>query len=151
MASVPSAHLVIFVAAILMSAGLVGVIVDSAERYADSVDTSQSEYAKDVSTEIEIINDPGKPSATYDEVDDTLTLYVKNTGDRTIPAMADEITVLVNGTVHSVTAVTIHGDSKWRPGVVVELTVTVVLPSGSETRVVVDASGGRARYEFTSP
>ena len=150
MASVPSAHLVIFVAAILMSAGLAGVIVDGAERYAESVDSSQSEYAKDVATEVEIINDPGKSSASYDESDDTLTLYVKNLGDRTIPASPDEITVLVNGTHHPVRAVTVHGDSAWRPGVVVELTVDVVLPSSSETRVVVDVSGGQDRYEFTT-
>lgn len=150
MASVPSAHLVIFVAAILLSAGLAGVVVDSAERYADSVGSSQTEYAKDVATEIEIINDPGKPAASYDESTDTLTLYVKNLGDRVVPADPGEITVLVNGTRHPVSGVTVHGDSRWRPGVVVELTVDVVLPSNSETRVVVDVSGGRDRYEFTT-
>lgn len=150
MASVPSAHLVIFIAAILMSAGIAGVIVDGAEQYADSVDSSQSEYAKDVSTEIQIINDPERPAATYDEVDDTLTLYVKNVGNRIIPNDTGEMTVLVNGTRHQIRSVTVHGNSRWRPGGVVEITIDVVLPSNSETRVVVDVSGGNARYEFTT-
>ena len=150
MASVPSAHLVIFIAAIVLSAGFAGVVVDSAEQYADSIGRSQSEYAKDVSTEIQIINDPGAPAKSYDEVNDTLTLYVKNTGDRIIPAEPGELTVLVNGSRHPVRDVTVHGDSRWRPGTVVEITVDVVLPSGSEARVVVDVSGGRDRYEFTS-
>lgn len=150
MASVPSSHLVIFIAAIIVSAGIAGVIVDSAELYGDSLRQSQSEHAKDVSTEIQIINDPGTPSASYDEPSNTLTVYVKNVGDRIIPANADELTVLVNGTRHPVASATIHEDDRWRPGSVAELTVDVVLPSNSETRVVVVVSGDRDRYEFTT-
>lgn len=150
MASVPSAHLVIFIAAVVVSAGIAGVIVDSAERYGHSIGESQSEYAKDVSTAVQIINDPGKPAASYDESADTLTLYVKNVGDRVIPAETEAVTVLVNGTRHPVGTVTVHGTSRWRPGTVAEVTVDVVLPSNSETRVVLVVSGDRDRYEFTT-
>jgi flagellar protein FlaG len=151
MASVPTAHLIIFIAAIIVSAGIAGVIVEGAEQYGESVGEAQSAYAKDVSTEIAIINDAGKPSGSYDEAGDTLTLYVKNVGGRIIPAESSQFSVLVNGTAHAVSAVTVHGDTRWRPGVVVELSVSVVLPSNSETRVVVVVSGDRARYTFTSP
>lgn len=151
MASVPSAHLVIFIAAILVSAGVAGVVVESAERLGESVGESRSEVAKDVATEVVVINDPGKPSASYDEAADELTLYVKNVGDRIVPSEPGEVTVLVNGTAQPVGSVTVRGDSRWRPGVVVELSVPVVLPSDVETRVVVVVSGDRSRYTFTTP
>lgn len=151
MASVPSSHLIIFIAAIIVSAGLAGVLVDSAERYGVSVRQSQTEYAKDVNTDIEIINDPGKPGGAYDEVSDTLSIYVKNVGDRIIPSNASEMTVLVNGTQIPIDNAAIHDGDRWRPGDVVELTVTVVLPSNEQTRVVVVVSGDRDHYEFTSP
>lgn len=150
MASVPSSHLVIFIAAIIVSAGIAGVIVDGAELYGDSLRQAQSEHAKDVSTEIQIINDPGTPAASYEESSDTLTIYVKNVGDRIVPANPDDLTVLVNGSRYPIASVTVHDDTRWRPGTVAELTVDVVLPSNSEARIVVVVSGDRDRYEFTT-
>lgn len=148
MASVPSTHLIIFIAAVIMSAGIGGVIVDSAERYGDSLQSSQSSEAAELETEIAIINDPEKPAASYDEVTDEMTLYVKNVGDRILPSDPDDVTVLVDGTAQPIDSVTVHGEDRWRPGVVVELTLTVELPSNSQTRVIVSVTGDEDRYEF---
>lgn len=150
MASVPSAHLVIFIAAIIVSAAIAGVVIEGAEQLGASLEQSQSDHAKDVATAIQIINDPAMPSATYDESDDILTLYVKNVGGRIIGAEPGEVTVLVNGTAQPVRSVTVHEETRWRPGSVAEVTVDVVLPSNSETRVVVVVSGGRGQFEFTT-
>lgn len=150
MASVPTAHLVIFVSVILSSAAVAGVVVEGAGVLGESVGVAQSEYAKDVSTTIAIINDPGAPAASYNGTSGELTIYVKNVGGRIVPADATEITVLVNGTRRPVVGVTVLDDTKWRPGVVVELTVEAQLPGNAETRVLVVVSGDRARYEFTT-
>lgn len=150
MASVPSAHLVIFIAAIIVSAAIAGIVIEGAEQLGASIGQSQSAHATDVATDIQIINDPGSPSATYDESDDTLTLYVKNVGDRIIESEPGAVTVLVNGTAQPVRSVTVHEETRWRPGVVAEVTVDIVLPSNTETRVVVVVSGGRDRFGFTT-
>jgi len=77
-----------------------------------------------LSTGIAIVNDPVRVPYAAGE----LTLYVKNTGSRTL--ITEELTVFVDGVHRSFTAELLDGETSWRPGVVAKLTVSVTLASG---------------------
>lgn len=151
MASVSSAHLVLFIAAVLIAAVLAGTATQSATRIGNAVEEQSEVQSDHTATELRIVNDPGAPAAAYDTANDTLTVYVKNTGDTTIPSSPSAVTVLVNGTRQPATTTTVLDADRWYPGALLRIDVTVSLPSDQRTRVVVDVNGGRDRFVFTTP
>ncbi|MDL0138838.1 flagellin [Halobacterium salinarum] len=152
MASVSSAHLVLFIAAILFSAALAGALTDSATIIGDSVNDAAGTDVAHANTAFSVVSDPGAPNSVYNDTTDTLTILVKNTGDSTPLSDPRDITVLVDGeyqTPASTAVVSANADT-WRPGTLLRVEVTVDLAPNTETRVVVDASGHRDHFTFTT-
>lgn len=125
MGSEVGSTLILFIAAIGV-AGLVAVgLTQAIGEMALSVDDQGQALADAIGTDVAIINDP--ENVPYDGVSDELTLYVKNTGSRTL--IDSELSILVNGRHESFNASVIDGDT-WARGAVLEATVDVDLGAG---------------------
>lgn len=151
MASVSATHLVLFIAAILISAAIAGTVTESATRVGSAIEAESGLEADHVDAEIEVVSDAESPSAVYNNTSDTLTLYVKNVGARTLPADPDDVPVLVNGEYQSDVETTVLEGDAWRPDALLRIRVTVSLPDGAQTRVVVTPTGARDLFVFTTP
>jgi len=151
MASVSSAHLVLFIAAVLFSAALAGTLTESATDLGESIEDAADNDATQTATAFQVVSDADAPNAVYDADTETLTLLVKNTGDTTIPSRPDDVTLLVDGAYQADVRTTAFDDDRWRPGTVLRLRANATLAPDTETRVVVDASGHRDHFVFTTP
>jgi flagellar protein FlaG len=152
MASVSASSLVIFIAALSIAAGVSGVMVDSVQDISQSISTHGEAVETQLDTDITIISDAGS-GAIYDGTNETVSVLVKNTGERRLPAESDHIDALFDGqyvssTEFSVTVVS-NADGLWRATDVVriELQLDGPLDSG-EHRVVVIVDGDREVLRF---
>ncbi|MFC7177018.1 fla cluster protein flaG [Halosegnis marinus] len=139
MASASVSTLVIFIAAVSIAAGVSGAMVTTVGGISDSLDDRGADVARSIDTDVEIISDPGS-GAVYDG-SDTVTLLVKNTGDRTIETEGTGIEVLVDGRYTTPDSVEVlGGDTAWREGAVVRVTVTRTLDAGDHRATVIVGS-----------
>ena len=149
MSGVSASHLVIFVASIVVAAGVAGTLVTQVDRVSQSI-TEQSEGVEEqIDTDVQIISDTGDGGSIYDSETGNLTLYVKNTGDSELDPTPDEIDVLVEGRFKPPADVArIDGaGTTWSPGSVVEITVEDVSIDGP-TRVTVAVRGNEDTIRF---
>lgn len=143
--SVPS--LILFVASIVIAAGVAGVLIDTVSGISGALDDRGADLAKEVRTDVEVISDGG--SDLYDAESTNLTVYVKNTGSRTIPADPAVFDVIIDGQYQSsVSMLVVDGDA-WRPSNVVQLSIDVSLSSGDH-RVLLAVDGDEEVFTFRS-
>lgn len=95
MASVSISHMVIFIASLVIAAGVVGTMVTGVERVNTALEDNSLDASEQLRTDITVISDSG--SEVYDPDDDTLTVLVKNTGTQPLPPDGTNLDVLVNG------------------------------------------------------
>lgn len=145
--SVPS--LIIFIASIVVAAGVAGVLVNTVSGISNALDERGVDVARDVRTDTEIISDSGGP--VYDDQNDTLTLLVKNTGLRTLPADAAAYDVIVDARYRTnVTVVTVYGGTEWRPNRVVEVEVGDLALDAGDHRVKFVVDGDEEVFRFNT-
>lgn len=142
----------------IVAAGVAGTLVTTVTDVSSSVSTQTGNTADAIDTDIAIISDAGS-DAVYDEDDEgdegdegdgTVTLYVKNTGEKTLASDGAGLDVLVDGEYVSSDEleIEIHGDDHWRSGAVAELKIDRTLETGEEHRAVVTKNDSRAVFEF---
>lgn len=138
MASVSASSLILFIAAVAVAATVSGVMVNTVADISDSMDEKGLDVSRDISTDVEIISDPGS-GAIYDDAAGEITLLVKNTGDRQIPASSAGVDVLVDGQFvdPANVSVAVADGSSWRSGNVAEVTVDRALAAGDHRAVVI--------------
>ena len=148
MASVSVSSLILFIAAMVLAAGVAGTMVDSVTDVSDALGTKSVDVARNIETEVNVISDPGS-GAIYDDGNASLTVLVKNTGSRALPASAEELDLLVDGQYVSPpdVGVTVVDGEAWRPGEVVRVTIDRSLAAG-EHRVVVIVGDDREVLTF---
>lgn len=145
MASVPISHLIIFIASIVVAAGVAGTLTTQVEGVSQAIDDQGLDVSQEIRTDIEVISDASS-NRVYDGTQ--LTLLVKNTGSRTLPDDAGQLDVLVNGTYQTDVTLTVLDDPAWEPTAVAEVTVSnVSLPPGDH-RVKVIVTGDEEVFEF---
>jgi flagellar protein FlaG len=108
-----------------------------------SVDVSQ-----EIETDVEIISDPGSPGSVYNETDAELTLLVKNTGSKSLPAEPKTFDVIVDGEYATSLTVTVVDGTSWSPGNVVRVNASGVDLGTGDHRVVVIVNGDREVLEL---
>ncbi|KAB1194559.1 flagellar protein G [Haloferax sp. MBLA0076] len=148
--SVPS--LILFIASIVVAAGVAGVLIDTVTGISSSVDERGGDVSTEIRTDIEIISDP--ESSVYDTGSGTLTVYVKNTGLRTLPATSGGFDVIVDSQYRSQSdvAVSVVDGTEWRPSNVVELEITnLTLTQSADHRLNVVVDGDEEVFEFYVP
>lgn len=127
MASVSVSHMILFIASMIIAAGVAGVFTSSVDDLAGAIEDQGPQVSDQVRTSIDIISDSGSDSI-YDDTEENVTLLVKNTGTNTIVPEERQIDVLINGQFTGADDLTVEtlGDSDlWRSNDVIRLTVTV--------------------------
>lgn len=151
MSGVSASHLVIFIASIVVAAGVAGTLVTQVDRVSTSIVSQNEDVEERIDADIRIISDTGSPDSIYDSGTDNLTLYVKNTGGTELTPNAGSIDVLVEGSFNSPDIVSrVDGQNdRWPPGTVLEVTVEGIDISG-DTRVTVSVRENEDTIRFTA-
>ncbi|GAB3023179.1 archaellum stator protein ArlG [Natronobiforma cellulositropha] len=150
MAADSISSLILFIAAMLIAAGVAGTLVTNVNQISNSVDTYSTDVRDQIDTDIEIISDAG--SGTVYDGNGTVTLYVKNTGDRTLENDTARLDVLVDGQYipRSDLDLSVLEGGSWRSGTVAQLEIATELEAG-EHRIVVGVDGDSEAFEFYTP
>ena len=145
MADVSIPSMILFIASIVVAASVAGVLVDTVGSVSSALDDRGADLATDMRTDVEIINDP--ESGVYDGTEN-VTLYVKNTGIRTLPPDPVIVDVIVDGQYRTDVHLTVVDGNEWRPHRVARVNVTVnsLTPGDHRVKFVVD--GEEETFEF---
>lgn len=150
MAGVSASHLILFIASMLIAASVAGVFTDTVGRLSQAISDQGLDVTQDVRTDIEIISDSGSSAVYNDSGNDNVTLHIKNTGSRTLPAEPDTVDLFVDGKYETDVTLTLLDDTdRWRPGGVVELEIHESLSSGDH-RIKVIVNSDEEVFEFRS-
>lgn len=148
-AETSSTHLIFFIVAMIIAAGVAGVIYTNVNAVVNSTQSASSTLSKQLQTDITIINDPGN----IPKSGDIYTFYVKNTGKSTLTT--ELVSVLINGVYipdDDVQKTVIDGGITpvWRTSEVLQLDVTYVsMPLGDNDLRVITENGVDDFLEFT--
>jgi len=142
--SVPS--LLLFIASIVIAAGVAGVLVDTVTGISGALDDRGADLSKEVRTDVEVISDEG--TDVYDEGAGNLTVYVKNTGLRTVPSTVDAVDVLLDGRYQTSTSMYVVSGDDWAPGEVVQLSVTGLSLTTGDHHLTVIVDGDEEVFRF---
>jgi flagellar protein FlaG len=93
MASQSVGSLILFIASLVVAAGVAGTLSTGVQRVSSSIDEGSLDTAQQIRSDIEIVNDPGR---NYNHNDD-LTIYVKNTGTQGILNESGSFSIIANG------------------------------------------------------
>ncbi|MDF9744659.1 flagellar protein G [Natrinema salsiterrestre] len=146
--------LILFIAAMLVAAGVAGTLVTNVNEISNSVDTKSGEMTDKIETDIEIISDPGSGAVYNSDGAENITLLVKNTGQKTLATDGTGLDILVNGSYVSSDefAITVQdGGGPWRDGTVAAIEIDRSLATGEEHRVQVTTNGAKEVFEFYVP
>lgn len=148
MASVSSSTLIIFIASLLVAASVAGTMTNGVQRLSGALSDRSVDVSQEIQTDVEIISDPGSPSAIYADDANNVTILVKNTGSETVAAVPDKFEVVVNGRFRTNVSVAVVDGSTWKPGNVARLNVSEVDLGAGDHRAVIIVNGDREVLEF---
>jgi flagellar protein FlaG len=94
MASVSVSHLIIFIASLVVAAGVAGTLTTGVERVSNAVEDGSLDVSQQVRTDIEIVSDPANPTI---DGNGNLTVHVRNTGSQAIFIRPDSVDMVLNG------------------------------------------------------
>ena len=153
MSGVSASHLVIFIASIVVAAGVAGTLVTQVDRVSTSIVSQNEDVEERIDTDIRIISDTGSDAIYNNDNNGNLTLYVKNTGGTELNVQEDDVDVLIEGSFNSPDTVSRVDDTidRWPPGTVIEVTVDSPDPTPSgPTRVTVSVRENEDTIRFTA-
>lgn len=143
-----SARLLLIIASILIGVAVAGAIVAQVQNATSAMGEGGQTASDELQSNVEIVNDPGARGSIYDEATDELSLHVKNTGGRTLPADAEVIDLLVDGKYQTAVDVTLFEGSRWKPDTIARLTTGYDLDRNETMRVIVRVSGAEDTFVF---
>lgn len=151
MASVSAAHLIIFIGALAVTGVFMGSFVDQTDQIMNAYSQKADKESAEIRTEIEIIDDP--QVSVYNDSANTVTVHVKNIGDRTLPTEPETIDVFIDGEYQPAEnlTITLPTESEWYEREVATITVSGISLSSGEHRVKIVVRGGEATFEFEEP
>ena len=157
MASVSTSHLIIFVASLVVAAGVVGTLTTGVDRVSSAVQDGSLDVSQQVRTDVTIISDPGS-NIVFDNGENVdVTVHVRNTGSQTIPARESAIDLFLNGQFQGEDdfVIEVQGTTDnpnvWRPDEVVEITITTEENNlDTDNRIFLTVNGDQEEFEFRS-
>lgn len=129
MSSEVGAGLVMFIAAVAVAGLAAAGLSKAVGQMATEIDNRGDTLADAIGSDVAIVNDP--ENVPYDSGTNTLTIYLKNTGSKTL--VDEELMLLVDGQHETFDARLLEGASRWSRGTVLEANVTIDLASGDHT------------------
>jgi flagellar protein FlaG len=146
-AAVPS--LLVFIASLLVAAGVAGVFSTELGGLSEDIRTLGPDVSDTVRVDLEVVTDPG--AQVYYPGASEVRVHVKNTGARTLSADPLDIDLRLDGTDQPASAleVTVLGGGDWSPGHVVRIDVAAAGLSSGTHRIAVGVDGYTEVFEFT--
>ncbi len=149
MASVSVEQLILFIASIVIAAGVAGVFTSNVDDLAGAIDDRGLEVSDDIRTSVEIISDSGA-DAVYNDTTGNVTLLVKNTGSSDLVADPSQVDVLLDGQFRTDVSVALaDGEgTSWGQTRVATVTITEADLSVGDHRVKLVVNGDEERFRF---
>ena len=150
MASVSASHLIIFVASLVIAAGVVGTLTTGVERVSSSIDDGSLDVSQQIRMDMSVISDPGEPSFNDDG---NLVIHVRNTGSQSVPIDTSAFDIVLNGDfIADFDVVDANNDDEtvWRPGEVVEITIGSENVDNGDNRLFLTVNGDEELFEFNN-
>jgi len=158
MASVSASHLIIFIASLVIAAGVVGTLTTGVDRVSSAIDDRSLDVSQQVRMDMAIISDPG--NAAYDS-GNNLTIHVRNTGSQGVPIEnAEAVDIVLNGKFVgngdlTITDANEGASNVWRPGDVVEIIIdndgdSYNIESTVDNRLILTVNEDEETFEFTT-
>ena len=152
MASVSASHLIIFVASLVIAAGVVGTLTTGVERVSSSIDDGSLDVSQQIRMDMSVISDSG---FVYDS-SNPVEIHVRNTGSQSVPIEESSIDVVLNGQFlvgdEDFTVDDANGDENiWRPGNVIRITITNtdhINSDNGDNRLFLTVNGDEELFEF---
>lgn len=150
MVSVPSTHLVLFIASIAVAAGVAGAFTTEASRLSGTIEEVGLDLSDAVDTDIEIITDSG--SEVYNDDSGNVTVHVQNRGENTLSTDVEQIDVFLDGEYQPAAnlSVSVLDGSTWAPDEVVRLNISAPTLSKADHRLKVVVDGDAEVFEFNT-
>jgi archaellum component FlaG (FlaF/FlaG flagellin family) len=149
-------RMIFFIGAVMIAAGVIGVIKTNVSSIKTSYSMSGSTQADKIKTQITIINDPTNiPMSSVGGVITTYyyNFYIKNTGKSALDPTS--VNMVIDGNYINTTGsqTVVNGGSIWYPTYVLRLndTTTIKLSSGDHTVRVVAGNGVFDTIPFIIP
>ena len=158
MASVPISHLILFIASLVIAAGVVGTITTGVDRVSAAVDDAGLDATEQLRTDVTIISDAS--AGVYNASEGNVTLLIKNTGTYRLAPDGSGLDVVFDGAYVPPSATTgelVSADdgAAWSRGDVLRLTVNATALDGTsgglengDHRVYVTVNGDEELFQF---
>ena len=151
MASVSASHLIIFIASLVIAAGVVGTLTTGVDRVSSAIDDRSLDVSQQVRMDMAIISDPS--NFEYDSGSDELTIYVRNTGSQGVPTEGSALDIVLNGEFIGNSRLTVEdvndaSSGVWRPNDVVSITITGVTSISGDNRLFLTVNEDEETFEF---
>ena len=160
MASVSASHLIIFIASLVIAAGVVGTVTTGVDRVSAAVEDAGIDATEQLRTDVTIISDAsaGVYNASGNE---NVTLLIKNTGTQRLRPDGSGIDVVFDGSYVRPSAiegelVSAGSGAAWSRGDVLRLTIDTDqldgtsdgLDPGTDHRVYLTINGDEELFQF---
>jgi len=157
MSGVSASTLVIFIASILVAAGVAGTLVATVGDISNSAETKGDAITESIDADFEILNDGGGGNFYKDGADTNITFYVRNTGSNALFQNKNDINVLINGQFVASDKLAIDSVANddgsadaWSQKEVLEIVVSLDRElNGSDNRLTVSTKGTERSIEFS--
>jgi flagellar protein FlaG len=147
MASVSVSHLVLFIASMIVASAVGVTFIGQADNLATALGAKGDDVSGEIRTDVEVISDPSSPVYNTSG-NENVTLLVKNTGSKDLPASGGFVDVIVDGEFASEVAVTVVDGPEWEETNVARLEVSAPnLPAGDH-RVKIVVGSDEEVFEF---
>ncbi|SDF68518.1 flagellar protein FlaG [Halorubrum xinjiangense] len=158
MASVPVSHLILFIASLVIAAGVVGTITTGVDRVSAAVDDAGLDATEQLRTDVTIISDSS--AGVYNASEENVTLLIKNTGTYRLAPDGSDLDVVLDGEyvrpgATSGELVSADGGNAWGRGDVLRLTIDVDAIEGrnggladGDHRVFLSVNGDEELFQF---
>ncbi|MDZ5811073.1 flagellar protein G [Halorubrum sp. AD140] len=160
MASVPVSHLILFIASLVIAAGVVGTITTGVDRVSGAVEDAGLDATEQLRTDVTVISDAS--AGVYNESgEENVTLLIKNTGTYRLAPDGSGLDVMFDGAYVPRDAtegelVSAGSGAAWSRGDVLRLTIDVSrldgtdegLEPGTDHRVYITVNGDEELFQF---
>ncbi|ELZ40907.1 flagellin [Halorubrum saccharovorum DSM 1137] len=158
MASVPVSHLILFIASLVIAAGVVGTITTGVDRVSAAVDDAGLDATETLRTDVTIISDAN--AGVYNASTQNVTLLIKNTGTYRLAPDGSGLDIVFDGRYVPPSAidgelVSADAGAAWSRGDVLRLTIDANELDGTsgglddgDHRVYVTANGDEELFQF---
>jgi flagellar protein FlaG len=156
---VPVSHLILFIASLVIAAGVVGTITTGVDRVSAAVEDAGIDATEQLRTDVTIISDAS--AGVYNDSSDNVTLLIKNTGTQRLNPDGSGLDVVFDGAYVPPNAtdgelVSAGDGAAWDRGDVLRLTIDVNqlegtsdgLAAGTDHRVYLTVNGDEELFQF---